>query len=108
MEPDRVRLLSCRFLPNDLGALEEVVVRDDVEALELGCCVKIAYVDFEGPALRPRGCCGVLVVLLLGSRELVRTFAVLFDVVVSPQWDPRIAEPEGWRPGGGYVAIGTV
>ncbi len=84
MEPDRVRLLSCRFLPNDLGALEEVVVRDDVEALELGCCVKIAYVDFEGPALRPRGCCGV-VVLLLGSRELVRTFTVLFDVVVSPR-----------------------
>ena len=105
MEPDRVRLLSCRFFPDDLGALEEVV-RDDVEAMELGC-VKIAYVDFEGPALRPRGCCGV-VVLLLGSRELVRTFAVLIDVAVSPRWGPRIAESEGWRPGGGYVAIGTV
>jgi hypothetical protein len=107
MEPDRVWLPSCRFLPNDLGALEEVVVRDDVEAMELGC-VKIAYVDFEGPALRPRGCCGVVVLLCLGSRELVRTFAVLFDVVVSPRWDPRIAESEGWRPGGGYVAVGTV
>ena len=38
-----------------VGAHVEVVVRDDVEAMELGW-VKIEYVDFEGPALRPRGC----------------------------------------------------
>jgi len=39
-----------------VGAYVEEVVRDDVEAMELGW-VKIEYVDdFEGPALHPRGC----------------------------------------------------
>ena len=55
MELDFVRL-SGRFFPDGLGAHVEGVVRDDVEAMELGW-VKIEYVDdFEGPALRPRGC----------------------------------------------------
>ena len=38
---------------------------------------------------------------------MVRTFAVLFDEV-SPRWDPRIVESEGWCPGGGYIASGTI
>ena len=46
-----------------------------------------------------------MVALLRETRELVRTFAVLFDEVTS-QWDPRIAESEGWCPGGGYIASG--
>jgi len=55
MELDLVRS-SDRFVPDGVGAHVEVVVRDDVEAMELGW-VKIEYVDgFEGPALRPRGC----------------------------------------------------
>ena len=55
MELDLVRL-SDRFVPDGLGAHVEEVVRDDVEAMELGW-VKIEYVDdFEGPALRPCGC----------------------------------------------------
>ena len=86
----------------------EEVVRDDVEAMEL-IWVKIEYVnDFEGPALCPRGCSGVLV-LLLATRDLVRTLAVLFDEVSDdegPLWNPRIAESEGWRPGGGYIVSG--
>jgi hypothetical protein len=48
--------LSGRIFPDGLGANVEEVVRDDVEAMELGW-VKIAYIDdFEGPALRPRSC----------------------------------------------------
>jgi hypothetical protein len=56
MELDLVRL-SDRFFPDGVGrAHVEEVVRDDVEAVELGW-VKIEYVNcFEGPALRPRGC----------------------------------------------------
>jgi len=55
MELDLIRL-SDRFFPDGLGAHMEEVVRDDVEAMELGW-VKIEYVDdFEGPALHPRGC----------------------------------------------------
>ena len=55
MELDLVRL-SDRFFLDGVGAHVEEVVRDDVEAMELGW-VKIEYVDgFEGPALRPRGC----------------------------------------------------
>ncbi len=47
---------SSRFFLDGLGANVEELVRDDVEAMELGW-VKIAYVvDFEGPALRPRSC----------------------------------------------------
>jgi hypothetical protein len=84
----------------------EEVVRDDVEAMELGW-VKIEYVDdFEGPALRPRGCGGV-VALLRETRELVRTFALLFDEMTL-RGEPRIAESEGWCPGGGYIASGTI
>ena len=55
MDLDHVQL-SGRFFPDGLGANVEEVVRDDVEAMELGW-VKIAYVvDFKGPALRPRSC----------------------------------------------------
>ena len=58
MDLDLVRL-SGRFFPDGLGANVEEVVRDDVEAMELGW-VKIVYVDdfddFEGPALCPRNC----------------------------------------------------
>ena len=55
MELDLARS-SGRFFPDGLGANVEEVVRDDVEAMELGW-VKIAYVvDFEGPALCPRSC----------------------------------------------------
>ena len=55
MELDLVRS-SDRFFPDGVGAHVEEVVRDDVEAMELGW-VKIEYVDdFEGPALRPHGC----------------------------------------------------
>jgi hypothetical protein len=55
MDLDLVRL-SGRIFLDGLGANVEEVVRDDVEAMELGW-VKIAYVDdFEGPALRPHSC----------------------------------------------------
>ncbi len=52
MDLDVGRLL----FPDGLVANVEEVVRDDVEAVELGW-VKIAYVDdLGGPALRPRSC----------------------------------------------------
>ena len=55
MELDLARS-SGRFFPDGLGANVEELVRDDLDAMELGW-VKIVYVvDFEGPALRPRSC----------------------------------------------------
>ena len=55
MDLDLVRL-SGRIFLDGLGANVEEVVRDDVEAMELGW-VKILYIDdFEEPALHPRSC----------------------------------------------------
>ncbi len=55
MDLDLVRL-SGQFFPDGLGANVEEVVRDDVEAMELGWVKNVYTDDFEGPALRPRNC----------------------------------------------------
>ena len=55
MELDLVRL-SGRFFPDGLGAHLEEVVRDDVEAMELGWGKIECVDDFKGPALHPHGC----------------------------------------------------
>jgi hypothetical protein len=55
MELDLARS-SGQFFLDGLGATVEELVRDDVEAMELGWVQIVYVVDFEGPALCPRSC----------------------------------------------------